>query len=589
MLAYGSVPFENLTPTLASFFVHDDGGVPQFSESQTQQISALLSRVNRAWSQVPRTYIVLRISGQLHYLDAFINLGFTDDWFPVSAERSLPEFLSPTAKADFMKAQSAILTESFDLEGGGQSELEIYTQHECLLSEPRAVPGSGRFDPDGLVGGAKRSRELIRREQPRLSLSKFPNELEALKQVRHRHIVDLATVLPYSGPMAPLGLDCDLSEFLALVSTVTTFPDRIPLLRSFFGCLANAITYLHRSEIHHKDIKPSNILIRGDIILVAGFGPSHSSTNATRSTTEGITTFSPRYYAPEVSFSADIWSLGCVFLEMATVLKGETIDTMNDAFGTNGPKGQCFHSNPDATSRWILTLRATGLQSDNEPLNWISRMLQHDRHARPSAAALFETITKCGSGGVFSATFCGMCCAGEGEDDHRSEDAISKGVQGKDGFDSEDTITMGVQGGRRRVFCGKCHTHPDGFRGEHELRRHDAREHGSSRVWVTAECLDPSSPVPEIPLANCKSCRQSKQYHAYYNAAAHLRRAHFSPRKRRKASGSDFVVDGVWVRKTSSGHSSTVEKRGDCPPMDVLKMWMKEMHIDHRSPRDTDL
>ncbi|OJD29856.1 key lime pathogenicity protein [Diplodia corticola] len=111
-----------------------------------------------------------------------------------------------------------------------------------------------------------------------------------------------------------------------------------------------------------------------------------------------------------------------------------------------------------------------------------------------------------------------------------------------------------------KIMCQKCNEHPEGFRGEHELRRHTERVHAAIRkVWVTVD----ASPNKQF-LAHCKACRNGKKYGAYYNAAAHLRRAHFNPRKRgRKAKGDE--------RRGGKGG-------GDHPPMDVLKQyWMKEV------------
>ncbi|KAK4103114.1 hypothetical protein N658DRAFT_505516 [Parathielavia hyrcaniae] len=106
----------------------------------------------------------------------------------------------------------------------------------------------------------------------------------------------------------------------------------------------------------------------------------------------------------------------------------------------------------------------------------------------------------------------------------------------------------------RRVYCTKCNEYPEGFRGEHELRRHNDAKHAALvKRWVCAQPLDaPGSPQPVIPLAKCKACVTQKRYGAYYNAAAHLRRAHFNPHRGGKASG-------------------------DWPPMSILKDWMREV------------
>lgn len=117
---------------------------------------------------------------------------------------------------------------------------------------------------------------------------------------------------------------------------------------------------------------------------------------------------------------------------------------------------------------------------------------------------------------------------------------------------------MYTQLSRQRVFCSQCDNYPEGFHGGHELRRHVDRVHTTVRkVWV---CKD-ISPDQKF-LANCKACRNGKKYVANYNAAAHLRRAHFRPSKTNDERGG----------KEGGGH----------PPMEELERWMYQ--IEERIP-----
>ncbi|KAF2768902.1 hypothetical protein EJ03DRAFT_110546 [Teratosphaeria nubilosa] len=123
-----------------------------------------------------------------------------------------------------------------------------------------------------------------------------------------------------------------------------------------------------------------------------------------------------------------------------------------------------------------------------------------------------------------------------------------------------------------KLYCNLCQEYPGGFRGEHELRRHFDRAHAETRkVWI---CVEPTTTSkegwwPAKPLGICKQCKQQKQYNVYYNAAAHLRRAHFCPRKRgRKARGEQ--------RESRAGKAG-----GDWPPIEWLKAngWLKEIEV----------
>jgi hypothetical protein len=117
-----------------------------------------------------------------------------------------------------------------------------------------------------------------------------------------------------------------------------------------------------------------------------------------------------------------------------------------------------------------------------------------------------------------------------------------------------------------KIKCNFCNERPDGFRGTHELDRHIARAHASKRKGYI--CVDSS--MDKKFLANCKHCRNKKVYGAYYNAAAHLRRAHFHPRKRGRKGKNDEKRGGIGG--------------GDHPAMEILKQhWIKEIEVDNNS------
>jgi hypothetical protein len=141
----------------------------------------------------------------------------------------------------------------------------------------------------------------------------------------------------------------------------------------------------------------------------------------------------------------------------------------------------------------------------------------------------------------------------------RSEDGSSKTV----GVISK---TPYVRPQHPKIMCPMCQERPDGFRGTHELDRHIARAHATTRKGYI--CID-YSPDKKF-LAGCKHCRNKKVYGAYYNAAAHLRRAHFHPRKRGRKGKNDEKRGGIGG--------------GDHPAMDYLKQhWIKEVEIDNNT------
>lgn len=123
-----------------------------------------------------------------------------------------------------------------------------------------------------------------------------------------------------------------------------------------------------------------------------------------------------------------------------------------------------------------------------------------------------------------------------------------------------------------KILCPQCSERPEGFRGTHELDRHIARAHTAVRKGFI--CVAPA--FDKNFLSGCKHCRNKKVYGAYYNAAAHLRRAHFHPRKRGRKGKTDEKRGGIGG--------------GDDPPMDYLKQhWIRETEVENKakSPKNS--
>ncbi|KAK5657198.1 hypothetical protein OQA88_3256 [Cercophora sp. LCS_1] len=169
----------------------------------------------------------------------------------------------------------------------------------------------------------------------------------------------------------------------------------------------------------------------------------------------------------------------------------------------------------------------------------------------------------------------------------KKEDCEPVNVNGKDG---KAVITKAKYERPKhpKVRCNLCNENPEGFRGEHELRRHTEAKHKATvKKWI---CRDPGlvgiahSENATKPLSDCKHCSSRKLYGAYYNAAAHLRRTHFRIKPTRKGLSSKNSP------KASNPALTAEEKRGgkgggDWPPMSELKLWMVEVMVplDHAS------
>ncbi|PSR81516.1 kinase-like domain-containing protein, partial [Coniella lustricola] len=161
-------------------------------------------------------------------------------------------------------------------------------------------------------------------ERSREAQNAMINELRQLKRLSHIHLVKIITSYTDNEYIAYLMepiADCTLETLLATNSPPT--PDYKAMVRTFYGCLAGALNYLHKNKVRHRDITARNILIKRGQVYLADFGSAYNSSHCVGSATRHLhTPVSMDYMAPEVAkreerdSKSDMFSLGVIFLEM---------------------------------------------------------------------------------------------------------------------------------------------------------------------------------------------------------------------------------------------------------------------------------
>lgn len=416
-------PILSSTPTdlLAAFF---DASQPReyFDDSTIEQIALLLARSEHCAQKEPRTYIVLRFIGRLDVVEELLKAGFGDGWFPVEA-RSLPGFLDPNTRADIVKHQRLVLTKAVHLEHGRHCH---FGPEEPLPFTTLSRLGSGSFGQVTKIESTVTFRQyalktILRRaafgEQSKRTMKDILSEMRIMQSLQHEHIVryigSYTNKNSFGILMSPIA-EQDLAAYLQQAT-----PIMHPTIRTFFGCLARALSFLHENKIRHRDIKPQNILIHGSKALLTDFGLSRDYVD----TTSGPAHASPRYRAPEVAAgegrntSADIWALGCVFLEMLAALRGYNIDWLRKYYLSNGDGITTnFHANL-CTNEKLLNEWAIEPEAIDKPaMVWTKRMLEPRRNDRASAAEIAKEITATIDRISFKYS-CSSCCDSETDSD----------------------------------------------------------------------------------------------------------------------------------------------------------------------------
>jgi eukaryotic-like serine/threonine-protein kinase len=163
--------------------------------------------------------------------------------------------------------------------------------------------------------------KLLRPElvQDPVALARFAREARVASTLSTAHLVPILELGESDGLtflVQPFYRGGSLSQRLRALGPL--WPDDVVDLAAQ---LARGLDALHREDVLHRDVKPSNVLLDGDgTAALTDFGLARAR-DSTRLTAEGQLLGTPHYLAPELIEGAeatrqsDLYGLGCVLYE----------------------------------------------------------------------------------------------------------------------------------------------------------------------------------------------------------------------------------------------------------------------------------
>ena len=230
-------------------------------------------------------------------------------------------------------------------------------------------------------------------------------EICLLKELNHLNILRLLDVIHATKKITLVFefIDRDLKKVIDATLgeglSVTT-------VKSFLYQPLRGVTYIHKYKILHRDLKPQNLLITNDGILkIADFGLARGYGLPVRKYAHEVVTL--WYRAPDVllgsknyATSIDIWSIGCIFAEMATgkqlFMGKNNYDQLKKIFHIRGTPNERNYPGLEDLPEWGSDeyqfenypeedIKKYVSKLDNDGIDLLLKMLQLDPDKRISA------------------------------------------------------------------------------------------------------------------------------------------------------------------------------------------------------------
>jgi len=237
-----------------------------------------------------------------------------------------------------------------------------------------------------------------RAAEPRVR-QRFLHELRSLSRLRHPHLVRLLAAGEHEG--APW-LALEFVDGPSLEGRLREGPLGVDQARRLVAQLASALAYLHDCGVIHRDLKPDNVLLRGEHALLTDFGLVLDDEDfaATRLSATGAFLGTPGYWAPEQARGekheqgphTDLYGLGAVLYACLLGRPPVVAETFAEYLQTQRFQGiRAPHVERAEVPRWLSALCLECLDPDpaRRPAsaNEVARRLQQGADSGAEAAA----------------------------------------------------------------------------------------------------------------------------------------------------------------------------------------------------------